>query len=181
MASPFKLDAARLFVKMIAMSHSRRHFLQRLAFYTGAFASMPVSSLLARETPVMKRVPDEKCAAICGLFCGTCPSYPEDCHGCLSDKLTPACSRCANGFRTCAKEHGISRCYECADFPCARLESFSQKHWEKGIGHHLRVIDDLRAMKELGLAAWVAQQTHDNTCARCGQLIYWMDKKSHQC
>ena len=58
------------------------------------------------------RIPDEKCAAICGLFCGTCPSYPDECQGCLSDKLRGDCVECSMGFRACAEEHGVVRCNE---------------------------------------------------------------------
>ncbi len=39
----------------------------------------------------MKRIPDEKCASICGLFCGACPSFPDECHGCMSDFVREGC------------------------------------------------------------------------------------------
>lgn len=125
--------------------------------------------------------PNEQTAAICGLFCGTCPCYPNDCHGCLSDKLTPHCAVCGNGFRVCAKEHRVTRCYECAEFPCGRLETFSHQHYEHGIGHHERVIPDLAEMKVQGVAAWVEQQTQEHNCPKCGRLIYWCNTNSHCC
>lgn len=28
----------------------------------------------------MKKIPDEACASICGLFCGACPAFPDECH-----------------------------------------------------------------------------------------------------
>lgn len=129
----------------------------------------------------MKRIPNEETAAICGLFCGTCPCYPEDCHGCLSDKLTPACTVCGNGFRTCAKEHGVERCYECAEFPCGRLEEFQKHHFCNGIGHHEQVISDLKEMGEGGVDKWVEKQTKQHTCEKCGELIYWYDVHTHVC
>lgn len=47
----------------------------------------------------MKRIPDEKCASICGLFCGACPSFPDECHGCMSDFVREGCKNCADhGF-----------------------------------------------------------------------------------
>lgn len=126
-------------------------------------------------------VPDEKTAAICGLFCGICPFYPEQCHGCLSDKLTAHCVTCPNGFRDCAAEHGVIRCYECEGFPCGRLQEFSRHHIENGICHHAEVIPDLQRMKRDGVATWVEEKTREYTCPRCGELIYWMEKNSHQC
>lgn len=125
--------------------------------------------------------PDCKTAAICGLFCGVCPCYPEECHGCLSDKLTAHCAHCPNGFRSCAEEHHVVRCYECTEFPCARLTKFRTRHWENGICHHAAVIDDLAAMKTHGAEAWVQTKTAENTCPNCGKLIAWMDKNTHQC
>lgn len=125
--------------------------------------------------------PNEQTAAICGLFCGTCPCYPNDCHGCLSDKLTPHCAVCGNGFRDCAKQHEVTRCYECTEFPCDRLENFSHQHYENSIGHHEAVIAGLEEMNAHGVAAWVKKQVQLHTCVKCGKLIYWYDRDSHIC
>lgn len=120
-------------------------------------------------------------AAICGLFCGTCPSYPKDCGGCLSSRIAPGCDTCGNGFRDCAKSHEVTRCYECNEFPCARLESFRGQHVVNGIGHHTHVIDDLQSMKESGVEAWVAQQAEAHTCTHCGKLIPWHESACPGC
>lgn len=125
--------------------------------------------------------PNEQTAAICGLFCGICPCYPNECHGCLSDKLTSHCKACQNGFRDCVKQHGVTRCFECSQFPCERLEYFSHQHYENGIGHHESVISDLYEMREKGVANWVESQTNLHTCEKCGRLIYWYDRDRHSC
>lgn len=125
--------------------------------------------------------PDLKTAAICGLFCGTCPSYPTLCHGCLSDVLNAECRSCPNGFRDCAKAHTVTRCNECNEFPCERLKTFSTKHIENGICHHENVIKDLTLINEIGAKAWVECQTKENTCKNCGKLIYWHEKNLHTC
>ena len=126
------------------------------------------------------RIPDEGAAGICGLFCGTCPSYPADCHGCWSDKVRGECVRCVHGFRDCAEEHHVHHCFACAAFPCQRLEAFSKIHIVNGICHHENVIRDLRKMQEIGVTAWVEQQTKDHTCPRCGELMVW-HQKPHKC
>ena len=73
----------------------------------------------------MKRIPVEKCASICGLFCGACPSFPDECQGCLSDFVREGCKGCADhGFLDCAVSHHVTRCYECGEFPCAKLKEF---------------------------------------------------------
>ena len=129
----------------------------------------------------MKRIPDDSTAGICGLFCGTCPSYPEDCHGCLSDKVAGHCVSCPNGFRTCAKEHEVTRCHQCESFPCERIEDFSKTHYENGIGHHVNVIKDLQYIKTNTVSDWVNSQTLENTCPNCGELIHWHEKNLHTC
>lgn len=120
-------------------------------------------------------------AAICGLFCGICPCYPSDCHGCLSDKLTAHCISCPNGFRDCVKQHNVTRCYECNEFPCNRLKHFSTQHWENGICHHAAVIEDLQYMKEHGVEELVSKKTFECTCPKCKKLIYWNDVTTHEC
>ena len=127
------------------------------------------------------RMPDEQAAGICGLFCGTCQAYPEYCHGCLSDLVAAPCAACSHGFRDCAQAHQVSHCYACADFPCQRLEAFSQEHSQNGICHHEHVIEDNYRMQEIGVAAWVAQQTAAHTCPQCGELILWFERDNHIC
>lgn len=126
------------------------------------------------------RIPDESAAGICGLFCGTCPSYPEECHGCLSDLVKGSCVNCVHGFRTCAQEQGVQRCFECAAFPCRRLEAFSKIHIVNGICHHENVIRDLREMGEIGVMGWVERQTERHTCPLCGELKVWYENP-HVC
>ena len=120
-------------------------------------------------------------AAICGLFCGTCPKYPGRCSGCLSDRVIAECVECRHGFRTCIAEKGIERCCDCAELPCARLAAFMPIHVENGIVHHEHVVDDLRMMREIGVQAWVDKQVHDHTCPVCGTLIPWMESETHSC
>lgn len=128
-----------------------------------------------------KRLPDENCAGICGLFCGTCAMYSEQCHGCLSDFLWGHCTECVHGFRTCAKEHNVTWCWECDAFPCERVKDFSKKHIENGICHHEHVIDDGLRMREIGAKAWVAEQTAAHTCPKCGELVNWNQVNLHRC
>lgn len=121
---------------------------------------------------------NDETAAICGLFCGTCPSYPTRCGGCLSSMVAPGCDTCGSGFRDCANAHKVTRCYECGEFPCARLEDFSHRHIVNGICHHEHIIADLCRMREIGVEDWVAEQAQAHTCATCGKLIPWFE---HSC
>lgn len=125
--------------------------------------------------------PGNETAAICGLFCGTCPSYPSECGGCLSNRVAPGCDDCGNGFRDCAAAHGVTRCFACEAFPCARLEAFSRRHIVNGICHHAQVIEDLRSMGEIGVEAWVERRTREHTCPACGKLVVWFHHSCPNC
>lgn len=109
-------------------------------------------------------------AAICGLFCALCPAYPEECEGCLSDKVNEWCAACRKGFRVCATEKGFARCCECPDyFTCKRLNSFDRDDCP----HHTGVVANVGRMRELGVDDWLKEQTKINTCSTCTEIMHW--------
>ena len=119
----------------------------------------------------------EETAGICGLFCGTCPHFGEDCLGCLSGKVAPGCDICPHGFRDCAASHDITRCNECTGFEsCARLLEFSKKHIVNGICHHAHIFEDLEKMNRIGVQSWVDEQTETHTDPASGKLRLWYDE-----
>ena len=91
-----------------------------------------------RRNDSMKHNCSEDTAAICGLFCGICPAFPEMCDGFLSDRVLPFCAECGAGFRKCAEEHCVKRCSECPDSPCERLIRFNADEYE----HHHIVLEN---------------------------------------
>ena len=124
----------------------------------------------------MKRIPDEACASICGLFCGACPAFPNECHGCFSDYVREGCKGCADhGFLECATSHNVLRCYECEDFPCKKLEEFSSRPIINGICNHANVISDSMRMKEIGIPQWIEEKIKEHKCPKCGNLINWFE------
>lgn len=130
----------------------------------------------------MKRIPDEKCASICGLFCGACPSFPDECHGCLSDFVRDGCKNCEkHGFLDCATNHKVTRCYECQEFPCDKLKEFSAKPIINGVCNHAKVIADSMRMKEVGVSQWINEKIVEHTCPKCGKLLTWYEIASHVC
>ena len=124
----------------------------------------------------------EEVVGICGLFCGTCPSYADGiCSGCLSDNVKGECAECRHGFRDCAKEHGITWCNECHDFPCQRLKDFKDVHVVNGISHHEHIIEYVAKQRDIGIAAWVKEQEKSNSCVTCGALTVWCERKCRKC
>ena len=145
-----------------------------------------------------------KLVGICGLYCGTCPSYlayrendvaelekrsqelrtPVNeirCDGCLSDKVMSYCVECRHGFRPCARDHKVTWCFECSDLPCERLRNFRDVHVVDGISHHAHVIENLQYMKEHGIEQWVAEQEKEGRCPQCGKRLYWYTRICPNC
>lgn len=119
---------------------------------------------------------------ICGLFCGTCPSYADDiCDGCLSDRVRGDCAVCSHGFRTCAKDHGVTWCKECRDFPCQRLLDFKDVHVVNRISHHEHIVEFVARQREIGIEAWVREQEDSNACPVCGTLMIWCEGTCRKC
>ena len=130
----------------------------------------------------MRRNDPEKVVGICGLFCETCPSYAEGlCDGCLSDHVVEVCAECRHGFRECAKEHGVTWCSECGDFPCDRLRTFRDIHVVNGISHHEHILEYVARQREIGPAAWVKEQEEENACPSCGEMLIWYEDKCRHC
>lgn len=142
-------------------------------------------------------------AGICGLYCGDCPNYlaprlgdhetlsrlaaergvsPEAmaCDGCLSSNVAVECRECSHGFRACAEQHGVTWCFECGEFPCARLASFKDIHVVNGVSHHGRVVEKLRSMRTMGVEDWVKKRAAETACA-CGRPLYWHHKACPVC
>jgi hypothetical protein len=116
-------------------------------------------------------------AAICGLYCGICPMFPEKCGGCCSDRVISQCKICPAGFRACAKAKGVTRCYECDEFPCDMVEKFNTD----GIPHHSVVMENCRKQQKIGLEAWLEAQERDHRCPSCRKLIKWECRSCQEC
>lgn len=130
----------------------------------------------------MKRVPNEECASICGLFCGACPAFPDECNGCFSDFVREQCKNCADHkFLECATKHKVKRCYECKEFPCDKLKEFSAKPVINGICNHANVIKDSLRMKEVGISQWISEKITEHKCLKCGKLLNWFEMTTHTC
>ncbi|MEW6755535.1 MAG: DUF3795 domain-containing protein [Candidatus Latescibacterota bacterium] len=91
--------------------------------------------------------------SVCGLNCARCDLRARDeccgCRGPLDRQWSPQCQ-----FVPCARQRGHAYCFECADFPCARLEAFAADGYE----HHRLAVENLKQMKAVGLEAWIAGQ-----------------------
>ncbi|MBD8347666.1 DUF3795 domain-containing protein [Dysgonomonas sp. HGC4] len=66
----------------------------------------------------------------CGVFCGGCPIYVREKKPCLGAEINSLrCENCKT-FHLCCQEKGITHCFNCEIFPCAKFKSFT-KRWLK--------------------------------------------------
>ena len=97
--------------------------------------------------------------SVCGLNCAKCKVRERgECAGCrgpLEQQWSGDCT-----FRPCAKAKGHHYCFECDSFPCDKLEAFASDGYE----HHRLTVENMKAMKAMGLKNWVAQQPKPVFC-----------------
>jgi len=146
----------------------------------------------------------EHLAAVCGLYCGACPTYrfkrddtperyqelrkslaerwgvPEEeieCDGCLSNgKLTPYCRDCK--MRLCAQEkEGVTRCADCPEFPCQLITNFNND----GVPHHGEVMKNIQRQKQIGVYEWLEEEYERLRCQFCGVSLDWYARTCHRC
>jgi hypothetical protein len=134
--------------------------------------------------------------APCGLYCGVCgillatregnekfkeklagvynlPPEQITCEGCLSEKPFAYCQVC--NIKACTRERGYEGCHQCADFPCAAIDSFPMPVGKKVI---LRTIP---AWRELGTEAWVEAEEKRYHCPNCGYELFRGAKRCRKC
>jgi hypothetical protein len=137
--------------------------------------------------------------AYCGLYCGACsfklafdendrahvrampPRYDkaketelEACPGCRSEPAVDGDDSCK--IRSCARSRGLEHCGSCAEFPCSILSAFAND----GVPHHSETLGNLRRLREVGEAAWLAEQRARWTCA-CGARRSWYLRDCSRC
>jgi hypothetical protein len=81
-----------------------------------------------------------------------------DCAGCRGPLERNWSGDCQ--FRPCATAKGHRYCFECAEFPCDKLQAFASDRYE----HHRLTVENMKKMKELGLDRWLAQQQKPMFC-----------------
>jgi len=139
---------------------------------------------------------DNKLAAVCGLYCGSCSAYiatqeSEDnlkkiadqfgmtvemvrCKGCRSDKRGGYCEQCK--MFECAWNKGYDFCHQCPDYPCAELKLFQQ-----AAPHRNDLWKDNQAIKEIGCNCWLKEVEKRYTCSSCGTVNSAYDLTCRNC
>jgi len=111
--------------------------------------------------------------APCGLNCRLCRAYTRDrnsCPGCRGDDTTKSRSCLACKIKNCEKiaTGKLKYCFECNDFPCARLTHLDKRYKAK---YQTSVINNLISIKEIGVRSFVENENKKWTCPKCGSMI----------
>jgi len=126
--------------------------------------------------------------APCGMDCGVCSAYLafknnvprrrgtiSRCSGCRIRKkkcayLKGHCARLASGE--------IEYCFECAEFPCARLKHLDERYRQT---YGVSPIANLEIIRASGVQELVDRQQSRFGCATCGQLRSVHSQKCFVC
>lgn len=121
---------------------------------------------------------EEKLIAPCGMNCGLCVSYQamknDLKHKGFNKKTCPGCiprgKNCAFMKGNCERlGKGLVRfCYECEDFPCRRLKTLDKRYRTK---YHMSMIENLKFIKENGMARFLEKEEKKWKCPECGGEI----------
>jgi len=121
---------------------------------------------------------DIKLIAPCGMNCALCVAYQfgqKDlnklgyhrtyCPGCI-----PRGNNCTFTDGLCEKlAKGTLRfCYECEQFPCARLKRLDYRYRRK---YNMSMIANNTMMKEKGLEAFLKSERDKWACPDCGDIM----------
>ncbi len=121
---------------------------------------------------------EEVVIAPCGMNCSLCAAYQfkqKDlnkqgfhrtyCPGCFPRGEN--CRHMADSCELLAK--GLIRfCFECQDYPCRRLKGLDKRYRTK---YHMSMIENLNAIKEKGMQAFLEKQEEHWRCPTCGEMI----------
>jgi len=121
---------------------------------------------------------EETLIAPCGMNCALCISYLAmkidlNTQG-FSRRYCPGC-RPRGKHCTFMKSHCslvgkglVQYCYECNDYPCARLKALDKRYRSK---YHMSMLDNLEWIQRQGIKSFLAQQEQAWRCPQCGGVI----------
>lgn len=93
--------------------------------------------------------------APCGMNCAVCSGYLREknkCPGCQNNPTISYCQRCK--IKLCEKRAG-SFCFDCKEFPCAKLKQLDKRYREK---YEMSEIENLQFIKEKGMTEFLKQE-----------------------
>jgi len=111
--------------------------------------------------------------APCGMNCGICLANLRDkniCPGCWSNDRykSKSCANCSIKNCELVEKTGSEFCYDCSNFPCARLKQLDKRYRLK---YKMSMIENLLYIKEFGLEKFEQKEAIRWKCDTCGGMI----------
>jgi hypothetical protein len=112
--------------------------------------------------------------APCGMNCAICMAYllrkKDKCPGCngSDEHKTASCARCK--IKNCPffQDGNSSFCYDCGQFPCARLKHLDKRYRTK---YGMSMVENLIFIRDRGIRAFIRNEQLRWTCPQCGGTI----------
>jgi len=106
--------------------------------------------------------------AYCGMNCAICTAYLREKNRCPGCK--PRESGCIYYGGLCKKiaKGTIPFCFECGGFPCKKLKALDKRYRTR---YYMSMIENLEAIRDKGMAAFLREQKEKYTCSDCGGTI----------
>ncbi len=111
--------------------------------------------------------------APCGMNCRLCIAHVRarnTCPGCRDDTVPKLPTRWVCRIKTCEKiaSGGAEFCFECGDFPCARLKYLDKRYRTK---YGMSMIGNLEYLRDSGMERFLAHEAERWTCPGCGGVL----------
>lgn len=123
--------------------------------------------------------------APCGMNCGICVAFFG--YTLRGEKRKRPCStcrvrrsRCAFIKKQCSKlaTKQIEYCFECTDFPCAKLGTLDRRYREK---FEMSMIENLSYMQANGIAQFLKREQERWECPNCDGIVCVHTKMCYNC
>jgi len=131
----------------------------------------------------MKSVNQTSLIAACGMNCGICTAYLREknkCPGCRMTGIDNPITRAWCKIKRCEFLEGAGKkyCFQCENFPCARLKHLDKRYRTK---YGMSMIENLENIKKNGIRKFVADEKTRWACPECGGTICVHKHSCHTC
>lgn len=114
-----------------------------------------------------------KSIAPCGMNCGICMAYLREkdrCKGCMIPDANKKISVVRCRIKNCPeiKKDKLKFCFQCDDFPCARIKHLDKRYRTK---YNMSMIENLENIRKSGIMKFVKSEKKRWTCSNCGGVI----------
>ena len=121
--------------------------------------------------------------APCGINCRLCRAYGRErnpCPGCRVEDASKPKTRLMCRIKTCENmlQGKIEYCFDCGDFPCARLMHLDKRYRTK---YGTSVIDNLLNLRKIGIKKFIKNENKKWTCPRCGAMLCMHEPQCLSC